>query len=208
MTAPKRGRRAVVVSSGSAAGPGIVGAVAGAEHEVSLFLSGRTRHTMSKRDWSSDVCSSDLVALPQPGVDPGLVPGRTEERCCCVPHPRQVAAGHTVHPGQGLQPQGCSCRLLPAGRGQPRVRLPLVPALGVPDRLAVPDEVDGRGHAALSWFHGRTTGTAARSVFVYLCCGSANSCSVPACSTTWPRFMTITSSLMCRTTERSWAMNR
>src|SRR5699024_6985865 len=41
------------------------------------------------------------VDLPQPGVDPGLVPGRTEEWCCRVPHPRQVAAGHTVDPGQG-----------------------------------------------------------------------------------------------------------
>src|SRR5699024_6773843 len=28
---------------------------------VSLFISSRRRHTRSKRDWSSDVCSSDLV---------------------------------------------------------------------------------------------------------------------------------------------------
>src|SRR6266513_584010 len=27
-----------------------------------LFFSSRRRHTMSKRDWSSDVCYSDLVA--------------------------------------------------------------------------------------------------------------------------------------------------
>src|SRR5207249_9288191 len=27
------------------------------------FFSSRRRHTRSKRDWSSDVCSSDLVAL-------------------------------------------------------------------------------------------------------------------------------------------------
>src|SRR5437868_8249404 len=26
-----------------------------------VFFSGRRRHTRSKRDWSSDVCSSDLV---------------------------------------------------------------------------------------------------------------------------------------------------
>src|SRR5699024_11472327 len=28
------------------------------------FFSSRRRHTRSKRDWSSDVCSSDLVAKP------------------------------------------------------------------------------------------------------------------------------------------------
>src|SRR5699024_11491468 len=28
-----------------------------------FFCSGRRRHTRSKRDWSSDVCSSDLVYL-------------------------------------------------------------------------------------------------------------------------------------------------
>src|SRR5699024_12404829 len=29
---------------------------------LSFFFSSRRRHTSSKRDWSSDVCSSDLVA--------------------------------------------------------------------------------------------------------------------------------------------------
>src|SRR5699024_11891461 len=28
---------------------------------VTLFFSNRRRHTRSKRDWSSDVCSSDLI---------------------------------------------------------------------------------------------------------------------------------------------------
>src|SRR5699024_12110330 len=32
----------------------------GATHLVSFFFSSRRRHTSSKRDWSSDVCSSDL----------------------------------------------------------------------------------------------------------------------------------------------------
>src|SRR5699024_2694520 len=31
-------------------------------HCISLFFSSRRRHTRSKRDWSSDVCSSDLGA--------------------------------------------------------------------------------------------------------------------------------------------------
>src|SRR5206468_9196645 len=35
-----------------------------------LFLSGRSRHTSSDRDWSSDVCSSDLCT---PGCAAGAV---------------------------------------------------------------------------------------------------------------------------------------
>src|SRR2546428_1311613 len=39
-----------------------------------FFFSGRRRHTISDRDWSSDVCSSDLPRLPSvlespPGYD-------------------------------------------------------------------------------------------------------------------------------------------
>src|SRR5699024_11279894 len=29
---------------------------------IAFFISSRRRHTRSKRDWSSDVCSSDLIA--------------------------------------------------------------------------------------------------------------------------------------------------
>src|SRR5438067_8698027 len=36
-----------------------------------FFFSSRRRHTRSKRDWSSDVCSSDLLSVP--GMR-GLVP--------------------------------------------------------------------------------------------------------------------------------------
>src|SRR5438067_4060810 len=36
-----------------------------------FFFSSRRRHTRSKRDWSSDVCSSDLASMAQtmPGVE-------------------------------------------------------------------------------------------------------------------------------------------
>src|SRR5437868_11421977 len=30
---------------------------------LSFFFTSRRRHTISKRDWSSDVCSSDLLAM-------------------------------------------------------------------------------------------------------------------------------------------------
>src|SRR5699024_11696665 len=33
-----------------------------------FFFSSRRRHTRSKRDWSSDVCSSDLVLVLRPDV--------------------------------------------------------------------------------------------------------------------------------------------
>src|SRR5437868_5627365 len=36
----------------------------------SFFFSSRRRHTSSKRDWSSDVCSSDLV-VPMPAKRDG-----------------------------------------------------------------------------------------------------------------------------------------
>src|SRR5207249_564072 len=34
-------------------------------HTVLFFFSSRRRHTRSKRDWSSDVCSSDLKSAPR-----------------------------------------------------------------------------------------------------------------------------------------------
>src|SRR5207237_1552718 len=34
-----------------------------------LFFSSRRRHTRFKCDWSSDVCSSDLIHLPLQGLD-------------------------------------------------------------------------------------------------------------------------------------------
>src|SRR5699024_11469748 len=40
-----------------------------------FFFSSRRRHTRSKRDWSSDVCSSDLPSTP------GWSPGTTARRC-------------------------------------------------------------------------------------------------------------------------------
>src|SRR5439155_8086355 len=67
---------------------------------ITFFFSSRRRHTSWPRDWSSDVCSSDLVharraAVPRPAValrgggpDPArhpgpgddAAPGRSEER--------------------------------------------------------------------------------------------------------------------------------
>src|SRR5699024_11862915 len=39
-----------------------------------FFVSSRRRHTSSKRDWSSDVCSSDLPAIPASPPEPLRTP--------------------------------------------------------------------------------------------------------------------------------------
>src|SRR5206468_8875645 len=44
-----------------------------------FFFSSRRRHTRSDRDWSSDVCSSDLARRRRPGEQAGGAAQRTEE---------------------------------------------------------------------------------------------------------------------------------
>src|SRR5207247_7425217 len=46
---------------------------------VLFFFSSRRRHTRSTRDWSSDVCSSDLQAPPAPVLAAGSVAMTTTE---------------------------------------------------------------------------------------------------------------------------------
>src|SRR5699024_12046829 len=46
-----------------------------------FFFSSRRRHTRSKRDWSSDVCSSDLLLFAR---DEALVPVRPAPPACAV----------------------------------------------------------------------------------------------------------------------------
>src|SRR5699024_12172583 len=59
-----------------------------------FFFSSRRRHTRSKRDWSSDVCSSDLIAPSkrQPCCSnvPTILPVKdgqrgAQRRCCTSP---------------------------------------------------------------------------------------------------------------------------
>src|SRR5436190_21692834 len=46
---------------------------------MSFFFSSRRRHTRSLCDWSSDVCSSDLISIqPHPVPDPARVPGKQD----------------------------------------------------------------------------------------------------------------------------------
>src|SRR5206468_10110278 len=59
--------------------------------EFCLFLSSRRRHTRSDRDWSSDVCSSDLPDVRQPG--PGSCP-----KCGMALEPEAATLGHEDNP--------------------------------------------------------------------------------------------------------------
>src|SRR5256884_910530 len=40
---------------------------------VFFFFSSRRRHTRCSRDWSSDVCSSDLIVVPQKKGEPIII---------------------------------------------------------------------------------------------------------------------------------------
>src|SRR5699024_10176920 len=53
----------------------------------SFLFSSRRRHTRSKRDWSSDVCSSDLLGqgnFGSPGNDPAAAPRYTETKLATI----------------------------------------------------------------------------------------------------------------------------
>src|SRR5699024_11810635 len=84
-----------------------------------FFFSSRRRHTRSKRDWSSDVCSSDLVYHPGHQYQTGLhgCSGQVgvfifEEICGC-----RVAGGVSVLPLLYLQAFPCCSHIPYCGCG-------------------------------------------------------------------------------------------
>src|SRR5690606_40805156 len=86
-----------------------------------FFFSSRRRHTRFSRDWSSDVCSSDLVGCgtgvvggPPPGVQPFAAGGGVRLSACV----RQgVGGGATTQLGAGAFQQ--LSELLPVFGGAP-----------------------------------------------------------------------------------------
>src|SRR3990172_10364100 len=62
--------------------------------EIDVFLSSRRRHTRCSRDWSSDVCSSDLVVVESD--DLAVVVGEILGRMS-----RQVSAGRHLAVAEG-----------------------------------------------------------------------------------------------------------
>src|SRR5699024_5474116 len=93
-----------------------------------FFFSSRRRHTRSKRDWSSDVCSSDLR---------GGVLGSVSRRCHSGARGRQdsrTRGGAVPGSGAGSRP----CRWGERGRGRRKSRIiPGVSAAGARNRYAV-----------------------------------------------------------------------
>src|SRR5690625_2643396 len=85
-----------------------------------FFFSSRRRHTSWPRDWSSDVCSSDLAARGRRALPAGPDP---------VPPGPAAALGHgapggwgLITPDRGPGPRGCSGRRRGGDRHPPRRR--------------------------------------------------------------------------------------
>src|SRR2546422_1474986 len=77
-----------------------------------FFFSSRSRHTRCSRDWSSDVCSSDLPFISVPAYT--LVP---------LPEPLGFAAGAAISCGTGTA-YGALKRLDLSGRDTPALFRP------------------------------------------------------------------------------------
>src|SRR2546421_2220850 len=82
-----------------------------------FFFSSRRRHTRSDRDWSSDVCSSDLVAFEAPAAEVLLSAHRELEKLVLTGRQQRIKEllaqpyGDLVHEGQLLDQIGrASCR--------------------------------------------------------------------------------------------------
>src|SRR5699024_8974336 len=122
------------------------------------FFSSRRRHTRSKRDWSSDVCSSDLRGHPDRARDPrpGAGAGEGLHRPAPLGHPHQedVLAGAGHLPAHRSAGRGAHLGDLLSGvddRADPRFgnrQLPAQPGRGR-DRDGRHHPVHGGGHSVV-----------------------------------------------------------
>src|SRR5699024_11462982 len=85
-----------------------------------FFFSSRRRHTRSKRDWSSDVCSSDLVGHLRLDPRPGAVVAAAA-RCGARVVEALLQEGHPALPGGEIGRASCRERVETAG-GEEGVR--------------------------------------------------------------------------------------
>src|SRR5204863_4286982 len=65
-----------------------------AKQIVIFFFSSRRRHTRSLRDWSSDVCSSDLANIATPSRQLKPISTATSRTNADAPMPARTAEGH------------------------------------------------------------------------------------------------------------------
>src|SRR2546428_1516323 len=86
-----------------------------------FFFSSRRRHTRSDRDWSSDVCSSDLVELPPHRVGRGRRPVHDprahRQAVADLPHGHDLRAGGDVPPKAYAGKQPADISRQPIGTG-------------------------------------------------------------------------------------------
>src|SRR6266436_6232582 len=72
-----------------------------------FFFSSRRRHTRCSRDWSSDVCSSDLVSLAGADVSRcGADTGGATTSVVCVNDDRELARSRWASVGAGATTEG------------------------------------------------------------------------------------------------------
>src|SRR2546429_1661399 len=89
----------------------------------SFFFSSRRRHTRCSRDWSSDVCSSDLTAS-RPPFSPEQVTGEYAKLCKAY-HVTQVVGDHYAgeFPRELFRNVGIEYRPAEIGRASCRERV-------------------------------------------------------------------------------------
>src|SRR6266536_3660535 len=126
-----------------------------------FFFSSRRRHTRSTRDWSSDVCSSDLARGKAREVDPALVFGALAqaERCAVEIDPRGPRGLRRLP--RGLRGRGERSPVLRGRRGKRspvlrgrrgkrsrvlRGRAPGIAPRGASRGVSVDDELNEVGH--------------------------------------------------------------
>src|SRR2546429_403876 len=87
--------------------------------DISYFFSSRSRHTICSRDWSSDVCSSDLAGRRRrrPGCRPGRRPGAPPGGAAPGPRPGRPARPPGRRPG-GPAPRPGAPPRSPRGPGR------------------------------------------------------------------------------------------
>src|SRR5690625_6679379 len=76
----------------------------GSESAQCLFFSSRRRHTRWRRDWSSDVCSSDLPEPePEPEPEPAETAPEPERQTDTAIEPDQVQLDISEHVGKATE---------------------------------------------------------------------------------------------------------
>src|SRR5216683_5717369 len=90
-------------------------------YAVFFFFSSRRRHTRSDRDWSSDVCSSDLTPPRFSTARKSMSRGRT----CCWWRPWSSRVRSEEHTSELQSRSDLVCRLLLEKKNKKIIAIPL-----------------------------------------------------------------------------------